>query len=205
MTTLTTLRTELRPVLALLAVMSVLTGVLYPLAITGIAAAAFPRQSHGSLVVVNDTVRGSSLVGQSFTGARYLWGRPSAIALPYDARGSAGSNLGPTNPRLDTLVRARIAGLRAAGAESTAPVPVDLVTASGSGLDPDITPAGAAYQIARIASARNLDPTVVTNVIASATFPRTFGILGEPRVNVLRANLALDSLSAAQAPRSSTR
>ena len=205
MTTFATLRSELRPAVTMLAVMSVLTGILYPLAITGISTTVFPRQSHGSLLVVHDTVRGSALVGQSFTSTRYLWGRPSAIALPYDARGSAGSNLGPTNPRLDTLVRARIAALRTRDADGTVPVPVDLVTASGSGLDPDITPAGAAYQVARIASARSLDPTVVTNVIASATFPRTFGILGEPRVNVLRANLALDSLSAAQAPRSSTR
>lgn len=198
-----TLRSELRPALLLLAVMSVLTGVLYPLAITGVAAVAFPRQAHGSLVVLRDTVRGSSLIGQQFTSARYLWGRPSAIAQPYDARGSAASNLGPTNPTLDTLVRARVAALRAAGGDSV--VPVDLVTASASGLDPDISPAGAAYQLPRIARERQLDTLVVRQLIDAATTPRAFGMIGEARVNVLQVNLTLDSITGTRVQGASSR
>lgn len=200
MSLLTDLRTELRPAVAALGVLSVLTGVLYPLAVTGVATTAFRQQAHGSLIVVRDTVRGSRLIGQSFTAPGYLWSRPSAIAIPYDARTSAASNLGPTNPLLDSLVRARIASLRAAGGDVTGAVPVDLVTSSGSGLDSDISPAAAAYQVQRIAAARGADTTLVLRAITLATSDRTFGILGEPRVNVLRANLVLDSLLAGTAP-----
>ncbi|MCC7054987.1 MAG: potassium-transporting ATPase subunit KdpC [Gemmatimonadaceae bacterium] len=194
------LRPDLLPGLRALGVLSLLTGIVYPVAVTGIAATAFPVRSRGSLITVRDTVRGSLLVGQSFTSPRYLWGRPSAIARPYDARGSAGSNLGPTNPALDSLVRARVASIRAAGDAGDTPVPADLVTASGSGLDPHLSPAAADLQVARIAQARGLDPRVVRQAVDAGTATRTFGLLGEPRVNVLQVNLALDALPATAAP-----
>lgn len=194
------IRSDLRAAVAALACFTLITGVGYPLLVTGIAGLAFPVAARGSMITVGTQVRGSALVGQSFTRADYLWGRPSAIGIPYDARGSSGSNLGPGNPRLDTLVRERVAILRATGTPGTADVPVDLVTSSASGLDPHLSPAAALFQVRRIAAARHLDPAIVDSLIRSRIEARTFGILGEPRVNVLRVNLALDSLSSSSRP-----
>lgn len=177
----------------MLAVMTLLTGVAYPVLVTVIAQAAFPARSTGSLVVENGRVVGSELVGQPFSDPEYFWGRPSAtMPIPYNAGASAASNLGPTNEALTRAVRARIDALRSADPGNLAPVPVDLVTASGSGLDPHITPAAAEYQVRRVARARALPEPRVRELVAAATEGRTFGILGEPRVNVLRLNLALD-------------
>ena len=187
------MNSDIRPAIVSLAFFSVLTGIAYPLLVTGIATTVFPSQSHGSLVTRGDTTRGSALVGQSFTTSGYLWGRPSAIGIPYDARGSGASNLGPTNPTLDSLVRARVTTLRAADPRAAGAVPVDLVTASGSGLDPHISPAAALYQVNRIAAARHIDAASVRRIIEQHIEPRTFGILGEARVNVLRVNLNLDA------------
>lgn len=183
----------LRPALAALAAFTLLTGVGYPLAVTGLARLLFPRQAEGSLVVVDGRVRGSVLVGQPFSGPGYFHGRPSAIARPYDASASAGSNLGPMNPVLDSLVRARMAARTAA--DGPGPVPVDLVTASASGLDPHVTPAGAERQVARVARARGLAEARVRDLVRRHTEDRTLGLLGEPRVNLLRLNLALDALA----------
>jgi potassium-transporting ATPase KdpC subunit len=191
---------DLRASLGALAFFSIVTGVAYPLAVTGIAAGAFPAQSRGSLVAIGSTIRGSLLVGQSFTSPRYLQGRPSATAVPYDPRGSSGSNLGPTNPRLDSLVRERVRALREANPGADGPIPVELVTASGSGLDPHLSPAAARYQVGRIAQARGIAPAAVSALIDRHIEPRTFGMLGEARVNVLRVNLALDSLHPSTTP-----
>ena len=187
------MNSEIRPALVALAFLSVLTGIVYPLVMTGISTTAFPSQSHGSLIAHGDTTRGSALVGQSFTKPGYLWGRPSAISVPYDARGSGASNLGPTNPALDSLVKSRVATLRAADPTATGPVPVELVTSSASGLDPHLSPAAALFQVNRIAAARHIDASSVRAIIGQLIEPRTFGILGEPRVNVLRVNLQLDA------------
>jgi potassium-transporting ATPase KdpC subunit len=189
---------ELRPTLVLLLVFTMLTGLAYPLAVTGIAKLAFPRQAEGSLIVRGGHVVGSTLVGQAFTSPRYFWGRPSATgSVPYDASNSSGSNLGPLNPALVAAVRARIAALRAAGPTPSGPVPVDLVTSSGSGLDPHISPAAAEFQVARVARARGLAPEAVRALVRRHTRGRTLGLLGEPRVNVLELNLALDDGDAA--------
>jgi K+-transporting ATPase ATPase C chain len=184
----------LRPALAALAAFTLLTGVAYPLAVTGLARLLFPRQAEGSLLVVDGRVRGSALIGQPFAGAGYFHGRPSATARPYDAAASTGSNLGPLNPVLDSLVRARVADRTAV--DGPGPVPVDLVTASASGLDPHVTPAAADRQVARVARARGLDEARIRDLVRRHTESRTFGLLGEPRVNVLRLNLALDGLAA---------
>ena len=184
---------DIRPALVSLAFFSALTGIAYPMVVTGIATTVFPSQSHGSMLTHGDTTRGSALVGQSFTKPGYLWGRPSALAIPYDARGSGASNLGPTNPTLDSLVKARIATLRAADPTATGAVPVELVTSSGSGLDPHVSPAAALYQVNRIASARHIEVASVRRIIEQLIEPRTFGILGEARVNVLEVNLQLDA------------
>lgn len=183
---------ELRPALVLVAVMTVLTGIVYPLAVTGLAAALFPSEAGGSLLRSADgTVLGSSLIGQPFDDPKYFRGRPSATApFPYNAASSSGSNLGPTNPALRDAVAARVAALAALG--GAGPVPVDLVTASGSGLDPHISVAAAEYQVERVARARGLATASVRALVAQATEPRTFGVLGEPRVNVLALNRALD-------------
>jgi potassium-transporting ATPase KdpC subunit len=184
---------QLRPALLVLLLLTVLTGVVYPLLVTGIAQAVFPFQANGSLVSAGDKTVGSALIGQSFDDPRYFWGRLSATApYPYNAAGSSGSNLGPTNPALVDEVKARIAALQAADPGNTQPIPVDLVTSSGSGLDPDISIAAALYQAARVARARDLDESMVRQLIAQNTTGRQLGILGEPRVNVLRLNLALD-------------
>ncbi len=179
--------------LRMLAVLTVATGIAYPLLVTAIATLAFPQQAGGSLVREGDTVRGSALLGQPFSGERYFWGRPSATSpTPYNAAASSGSNQGPTNPALAEAVAARVKALRDAGHDPARPVPVDLVTASASGLDPHISPAAAEYQAARVARSRGVDAEAVRALVARHTEGRGFGILGEPRVNVLQLNLALD-------------
>ncbi len=189
------LRTVLRPALVLLAALTVLTGVIYPLAVSGIARLLFPRAAAGSLVVRGGHALGSALIGQSFKDPGHFWSRPSATTpQPYNGTGSTGSNLGPSNPALLEAVKARIAMLRAADPANTAPVPVDLVTASASGLDPHISVAAAQYQAARVARARALPEARVRALIDAHAEGRLLGVIGEPRVNVLELNLALDSL-----------
>jgi K+-transporting ATPase ATPase C chain len=183
----------LRQALVLLAGFTVITGVAYPLLVTGAAQAVFPRQANGSIVESGGKPVGSSLLGQSFAEPRYFWSRPSATSPdPYNGTASGGSNQGPTNPALTDAATKRIAALQAADPGNTAPVPVELVTASGSGLDPEISPAAARYQVARVARARGLDPAAVQSLVEANTKGRQFGMLGEPRVNVLALNLALD-------------
>jgi K+-transporting ATPase ATPase C chain len=173
----------------------VITGVIYPLIVTGIAQLVFPRQANGSLIVNNGKTIGSSLIGQSFSSPKYFWARPSATSpMPYNAANSSGSNLGPLNPALIENVKARIEQLKKADATGKPLVPVDLVTASGSGLDPDISPAAAEYQVSRVARARNLDESKVRELVAKLTKSRQLSVLGEPRVNVLELNLAMDDL-----------
>lgn len=185
----------LRAALVIFLALSVLVGLLYPLATTGVARLLWPFQAGGSLLEQDGRVVGSALIGQSFTDPRYFWGRPSAIApMPYNAAASGGSNLGPANPALAQAVRARIAALRAADPGNPAPIPVDLATASGSGLDPHISPAAAGYQAARGARARGLPTATVEQLIARHTERPVPDILGEPVVNVLALNLALDRL-----------
>ena len=187
----------LRQAIVLLLLMTAITGVLYPLAVTGLAQLIFPGQANGSMVAKDGKPVGSALIGQSFTEPKYFWGRPSATAPdPYNASASSGSNLGPTNPALTEAVKQRIAALRAADPGNNAPVPVDLVTASGSGLDPEISPAAVQYQLARVARARGLSPARVQALVNACTRGRQFGLLGEPRVNVLQLNLALDAAQA---------
>jgi K+-transporting ATPase ATPase C chain len=187
------MRAQLRPALTSLLIFTVLTGIAYPLAVTGIAQVVFPAQANGSLVVRDGTVVGSALIGQPFDAPRYFWGRPSATSpFAYNAGASSGSNLSPTNPALIAAVQARVDALHAADPGNTVPVPVDLVTASGSGLDPHISPAAALYQVPRVARARNLSPDTVRALIERHTEGRWLGILGEPRINVLALNLALD-------------
>ena len=182
------------PSLRMLLALTVLTGVAYPLVVLGIAQVAFPQAANGSLIVANGTAVGSALIGQPFDDAKYFWSRPSATApAPYNAGASSGSNQGPLNPALRDAVKARIDALRAADPGNTQPVPVDLVTASGSGLDPHISPAAAEYQVERVARVRGVPTTDIRKRVVDATEGRTFGLLGEPRVNVLRLNLALDS------------
>lgn len=190
------MRSEIRPALLMLVVLTAITGVLYPLLVTGIAQVAFPRQANGSLIVRHGVVVGSSWVGQEFTEPKYFWGRPSATTPPYNAGSSSGSNLGSTNPALFEAVKSRIHALQAADPEAKLPVPVDLVTASGSGLDPHISPAAAEYQVVRVARARGLSPEAVRAEVARHTTGRVLGVIGEPVVNVLELNLALDDLAA---------
>jgi len=188
------MRTQLRPALVLLGALTLITGLLYPLVVTGIAQVLFPRQANGSLILIDGKPVGSSLIGQPFDAPKYFWGRPSATSpFPYNAAASSGSNLGPTNDALIKAVQARIDALKTADPDNPLPLPVDLVTASGSGLDPHISPAAAEYQIRRIARVRGLDETVVRRLVAQHTEGRQFGVLGEPRVNVLELNLALDT------------
>ncbi len=192
-----TMRSLLRPTAVLLGFFTLLAGVVYPLAVTGWARIFAADRARGSLVEVDGRVVGSHLVGQAFADPRYFWGRPSATSPePYDGAASAGSNLGPTNPALVQAVRARIASLRAADPDQASrPVPIDLVTTSGSGLDPDVSPAAALYQVHRVARARGLSEDRVRALVEQHVEARTFGVLGEPRVNVLGLNLALDALA----------
>jgi len=187
------MRRQIYPSVMMTILFTVLFGLIYPLAITGIAQVLFPRQANGSLIVDGARVAGSSLIGQPFSDPKYFWGRLSATSpSPYNAASSSGSNLGPTNQALLDAVKQRLDDLRKADPGNTAPVPVDLVTASGSGLDPDISPAAARYQAARVTRVRRLSPDTVNRLIERHTQGRQFGILGEPRVNVLELNRALD-------------
>ena len=184
----------LRPCIGVFVMLTLVTGVAYPLVVTGIARLAFASQAGGSVIERDGRAVGSTLIGQPFTSAKYFWGRPSATSPhPYNGAASAGSNLATTNPALAEAVAARAAALRAADAGNIDAVPVDLVTASGSGLDPHISPAAAEYQVARVARARGIGPDRVRALVADHTDGRTFGVLGELRVNVLELNLALDA------------
>ena len=188
----------IRPALVSFTLLTALTGIAYPLLVTAIAQVAFPEQAAGSLILRDGKPVGSSLIGQQFHDPKYIWGRPSATGpMPYNASNSGGSNLGPLNPALSDAVKARVVALReadvAAGVANSAPVPVDLVTASASGLDPHISVAGALYQAARVAQARQLPLAQVQQLIAQHSERALLGWLGEPRVNVLRLNLALDA------------
>ncbi len=192
---------QLRPAFFMLLILTVITGVVYPLAVTGIAQVVFPHQANGSLIVVNGKTYGSELIGQQFDQPKYFWGRLSATGdFPYNAfnadtlTGSSGSNYGPLNPALTQAAQARIDALKAADPNNTLPIPVDLVTASGSGLDPHISIAAALYQVHRVATARGLDEAQVKSLVDKYTQGRQFGFLGEPRVNVLELNLVLDGL-----------
>ncbi|MEO6017117.1 MAG: potassium-transporting ATPase subunit KdpC [Polaromonas sp.] len=185
----------IRPALVLFTVLTLVTGVAYPLLVTGAAQSLFPAQAAGSLILRNGKPVGSALIGQNFSDARHFWGRPSATGpMPYNAGASSGSNQGPLNPALADAVKSRIEALRAADPGNTALVPVDLVTASASGLDPDISPAAARYQVARVAKARGLAVDKVQALVAENTETPAFAFLGESRVNVLKLNLALDVL-----------
>jgi K+-transporting ATPase ATPase C chain len=184
---------ELVPALRMLVVLTALTGVIYPLAVTGIAQIAFPRAAHGSLIVVNGKTVGSELIGQPFDDPKYFWSRPSATSpQPYNGGSSGASNQGARNPALADAVKDRIKALRDADPQNNAPVPIDLVTASGSGLDPHISVAAAEFQLGRVAKTRGLATQQVRTLVDENTEGRTFGLLGESRVNVLALNLALD-------------
>ena len=188
------MKAQLRPAIVSLLILTVITGLIYPLAVTAIAQVVFPSQANGSLIVSNGQVVGSALIGQQFDDPKYFWGRLSATGpMAYNAAASSGSNLGPTNPTLVDAVKARVDALKAADPGNTQPIPVDLVTASGSGLDPNISPASAYYQVARVAKERKLAEAQVRALVDAHIEGRTFGLLGEPRVNVLQLNLALDA------------
>jgi K+-transporting ATPase ATPase C chain len=191
---------QLRPALVSFIALSVLTGLAYPALITGLSRVIFPKQAAGSLITISGKVIGSELIGQSFTAPGDFWSRPSATVdasgkpLPYNGANSGGSNLAPSNPALKEAVAGRIAALRAADPEAKGPVPVDLVTASASGLDPHISPAAAAFQVHRVAQARGLDEAKVRDLVAANTEPPQIAVLGDARVNVLKLNLALEQL-----------
>ncbi|WP_051709781.1 potassium-transporting ATPase subunit KdpC [Andreprevotia chitinilytica] len=188
---------QLRPALVIFGLLTIVTGIIYPLAVTGIAQVAFPNQANGSLIIKDGKPIGSSLIGQNFTDPKYIWGRPSATGpMPNNAANSGGSNLGPTNPALTDAVKGRVAAYKAADPAQTGPVPVELVTASASGLDPEIGPAAAMYQAHRVAVARKVPESQVRALIDAHTQGRQWGLFGEPRVNVLELNLALDELKA---------
>jgi K+-transporting ATPase ATPase C chain len=185
----------IRPAVVLFLILTAVTGVAYPLVVTGIAQVVFPVQAGGSLLVKDGKAVGSRLIGQSFSDPKYFWSRPSATSpQPYNGVASSGSNLGPLNPALTDAVKSRIDALHAADPTNTAPIPVDLVTASASGLDPEISVAAAEYQSTRVARVRSLTPDAVHALIASHARGKVLGVIGEPRVNVLELNLALDNL-----------
>lgn len=189
------MKTLLRPAVSLFLLLSAVTGLAYPLAVTGIARAVFPEQAAGSLILEDGQVVGSALIGQHFSDPKHFWGRPSATATqPYNAAASSGSNLGPLNPALVAAVETRLAALRAADPDNARPVPVELVTASASGLDPHISPAAALWQVPRVARARGLPEAQVRSLVEGQAEGRQWWLLGEPRVNVLKLNLALDAL-----------
>jgi K+-transporting ATPase ATPase C chain len=193
----------LRPALVLLLILTAITGVAYPLVVTGLAQALFPAPASGSLVVSKGQIVGSTLIGQNFSDPKHFWSRPSATApQPYNGVASGGSNLGPLNPALTDGIKSRIDALKALDPTNKAPIPVDLVTASGSGLDPDISLAAANYQVPRVARERGIQPQAVLALVAAHAHARWLGILGEPRVNVLELNLALDALKPSDAPKS---
>jgi len=182
-----------RPLIVIFAVLTALTGLAYPAVMTAFGQAVFHRQTNGSLVEVDGKVVGSELIGQQFDAPQYFWGRLSATSPnPYNATNSGGSNLGPTNPALSDEIKGRIDALKAAGTDVSQPIPADLVTSSASGLDPEISPAAAAYQVERVAKARHMNPSDVQALVDRFTKGRQFGVLGEARVNVLELNLALD-------------
>ncbi len=192
----------IRPTIVLFLVLTAITGIAYPLVVTGIAQGLFPHQAAGSLIVRDGKVVGSQLIGQAFSDPKYFWSRPSATSpQPYNGLGSNGSNLGPLNPALTDAVKQRVDALRAADPTNKAPVPVDLVEASGSGLDPEESLAAAYYQGARVARARGLDEQTVRALIAAHARGGFLGLFGDPRVNVLELNLALDRLSRAHSRR----
>ena len=185
----------LRPAISVFVLLTIVTGLGYPLAVTGIARLTFPTAAGGSLIIHDGQPVGSALIGQSFTSPDYFWGRPSAtVSRPYNSLASGGSNQGPLNPALMEAVRGRIATLKAADHGNARPIPLDLVTASASGLDPHISPAAAQYQVERVARARQLQPEAIQALVVESTEGRQWGVFGEPRVNVLRLNLALDDL-----------
>jgi potassium-transporting ATPase KdpC subunit len=191
------MKSQFRPLIVIFAVLAVITGLVYPAVMTAFGQAVFHRQANGSLVEVDGKVVGSALIGQQFDAPQYFWGRLSATSPnPYNATSSGASNLGPTNPALADELKGRIAALKAAGTDVLQPIPVDLVTSSGSGLDPEISPAAAAYQVERVAKARHLNASDVQALVDRYTSGRQFGLLGEPRVNVLKLNLALDGKEA---------
>ena len=195
------LNSAIRPALVVFVAMTLLTGVAYPLLVTGIGGAGFADRAAGSLIVRDGKPIGSSLIGQNFTDPKYFWGRPSATGtMPYNPLATAGSNQGPSNPALVEAVKARIAALKAADPGNSAPVPVDLVTASASGLDPHISVAAAKYQLSRVAAVRKLELASLQAIIDKHTEGQFLGIFGEPRVNVLELNLALDAPLDAKAP-----
>ena len=190
------MKSLIRPAVSLFLLLTLITGVFYPMAVTGIAKVAFPEAANGSLIFKDGKAVGSRLIGQNFTDPKYFWGRPSATSpQPYNASASGGSNLGPLNPALTDGVKGRIAALKAADPDNTGAIPADLVTASASGLDPHISPAAAKYQIERVARARQIDTAVVKAMVARFTEERQWSIFGDPRVNVLELNLALDATS----------
>jgi potassium-transporting ATPase KdpC subunit len=185
---------DFRPAIVLLAALTAVTGIAYPLLVTGVAKVAFPSQAEGSLILKDGKAVGSALVGQPFSDPKHFWSRASATSpYPYNAAASSGSNQGPLNPALEEAVAGRVKALRDADPGNKAPIPVDLVTASGSGLDPHISPGAAEYQVARVAKARDMDPAKVRELVARHTEGRQWGVLGEARVNVLTLNLALDA------------
>ena len=187
---------EFKPALILLIALSVLTGMIYPALVTGLANVVFPNQANGSLLENEGKIVGSRLIGQNFADPGHFWGRPSATGpMPYNAAASSGSNQGPLNPALEAAVKGRIAALQASNPGQSAPIPVDLVTASASGLDPHISVAAALWQVPRIAGQRRLAETEITSLVTKHTEGRQWGLLGEPRVNVLALNLALDKLA----------
>jgi K+-transporting ATPase ATPase C chain len=189
------MRQFIRPAIVSLLIFTVLTGLIYPLSVTGLARLLFPYQAGGSLIVANGHHAGSALIGQPFDDSRYFWGRPSATApFPYNGASSTGSNLGPSNPDLRKAIKLRVAALRKADPDNRLPIPVDLVTASGSGLDPHISPAAALYQVSRVAKARGVDEKRVRSLVNTHIRDRALGIFGEPVIAVLELNMALDAL-----------
>lgn len=189
------MKTLLRPAISLFVLLTAVTGVVYPLVVTGVAKVAFPEAASGSLIVQDGKAVGSRLIGQNFTDPKHFWGRPSATGpMPYNASASGGSNLGALNPVLVDAVKGRIEALKAADPDNQSPIPADLVNASGSGLDPHISPEAAAYQVARVARERHLPVADVEALLSQHTEGRQWGVFGEPRVNVLELNIALDSI-----------
>ncbi|UCV21144.1 potassium-transporting ATPase subunit KdpC [Ferribacterium limneticum] len=189
------MKTLLRPAVSLFVLLTAITGIVYPLAVTGVAKVVFPDAANGSLIVKDGKAIGSRLIGQNFTDPKYFWGRPSATGpMPYNASASGGSNQGPLNPALSDAVKGRIDALKAADPDNKLPIPTDLINASASGLDPHISPEAAAYQVARVARLRQLPPADLKALVSQHTEGRQWGVFGEPRVNVLQLNIALDSL-----------